>query len=351
MKKFFSNQGIALLMVLWVLMLLTVIVGEFCFAMRTRVNITRNFKESAEAYYIAIAGFNKAIEQIILQQMAPRRVVTVETGSSEAAAKTEGAPDWRVNTDMPPVDFGGGAFEVRIENESGKIDLNLADRDLLRAMLGGLGLDDAQKDVIADSIMDWRDADNNHRMNGAEEDYYQSLPVPYHCKNADFDAKEELLRVRGVTPEIYYRRLAAVVTVFPKSDIEKRKQRANKKEFDYNHLNINSIPMELWAAFPGMTDDLVAGIAAFRAEKDFESLQEVIDIVGVDVYREMAKYLTLQTSPYFVIRSRGKMPDSRIMEGVTAVIVYDIQAKKRYQMVQWTDDIDPHQAWRAHPAL
>ena len=331
------------MMVLWVLMLLTVIVGEFCFAMRTRVNITRNFKESTEAYYIALAGLNKAIEQTILQQMTPRTAVSVENGDSKAPDTEEAAAGWRINTDMPPTPFGAGMFEVRIENESGKINLNLADEGLLRLMLGSLDIDDAQKDVIVDSIMDWRDADRNHRINGAENDYYQSLPEPYACKDGDFDTKEELLRVRGVTPDIYEQAFAAYVTVFPKSDIQKRKQRAGKKGFDYNHLNINAIPLELWANFPGMTDALAADIAAYRAEKDFKSLQDVSSVVGPEVYRGIAKYLTTQTSPYFIIRSTGKISGSRVEEGLSAVILFDVLLKKKYQVVQWTDDIDRHQ--------
>jgi general secretion pathway protein K len=339
MKQFFSNRGIALLMVLWVLMLLTVIVGEFCFAMKTRVNITRNFKESTEAYYIAVAGLNKAIEQTILLQTAPK-IVSVE--EDDEADMEDDTVEYRMNTPMPPIPFGSGAYEIRIENESGKINLNLADRDLLRVMLGSLDLDDEEKDVIADSIMDWRDSDRNHRLNGAENDYYQSLPDPYECKDAEFDAREELLRVRGVTPEIY-QVLAASVTVFPKTDAQKKSWQTGKKkqktEFDYNRLNINAISLELWAAFPGMTEALVADIGAFRAEKDFVSLREVVDILGPDVYRGLAKYLTTQTSPYFVLRSKGKIPGSRISEGVSAVIMFDLRAKKKYQMIQWTDDI------------
>lgn len=343
MRKFFSDKGVALLMVLWVLMLLTVIVGEFCFAMRTRVNITRNFKESTEAYYIAVAGLNKAIEQTLLQMMTPpRRIVSVDEGD-EAAADAVIPVEWRMNTDMPTVAFGSGEYEIRIENESGKINLNMADRDLLRGMLANIDIDDEQKDVIADSILDWRDADRNHQINGAEDDYYQSLPEPYECKDGDFDSKEEVLRVRGVTPEIYEQGLAGYVTVFPKSVVQKKKQKGSKKEFDYNQLNINAIPLELWASFPGMTVELAADIAAYRAEKDFQSLREISDIVGQEVYRGMAKYLTIKTSPYFIIRSKGKIPGSRIAEGVTAVILFDVQAKKKYQVIQWTDDIDTHQ--------
>src|SRR5258708_17761661 len=56
---------------------------------------------------------------------------------------------------------------------------------------------------IGDSLQDWRDANEEHRLNGAESDYYRALPVPYRSHNANLDSVAELLQVRGVTPEIY----------------------------------------------------------------------------------------------------------------------------------------------------
>ena len=37
-----NSRGVALIMVLWVITILSVVVLEFCFAMRTEVNLTRN---------------------------------------------------------------------------------------------------------------------------------------------------------------------------------------------------------------------------------------------------------------------------------------------------------------------
>jgi general secretion pathway protein K len=331
---FADKRGVALLMVLWVLMLLTVIVGEFCFTMRTRVNITRNFKESTQAYYIAVAGLNQAIEQIIRQEIMPQKTVTVDEAPEE-----ESALDWRINTDIAPMAFGNGEYEVRIENESGKININLADKGLLKTMLSGFDIDDLEKDVIADSILDWRDADRNHRLNGAENDYYQTLPKPYKSKDDDFDSIDELLLVRGVTPEIYFKGLENLVTVFPKNKKQGGKQQSKNNEFDYNKLNVNAIPTEMWAALPGMTEELISEIQTYRSEKDFQSLGEVQTIIGPDVFGGIARYLTIRTTPYYKISSTGKIRDSRISEGVTAVILFSNQSKEKYQIIEWIDEI------------
>jgi hypothetical protein len=57
---------------------------------------------------------------------------------------------------------------------------------------------------IADSILDWLDEDSDPRPNGSELEYYSVLPTPYAPKNGPIDSVEELLLVRGVTPELLF---------------------------------------------------------------------------------------------------------------------------------------------------
>jgi type II secretory pathway component PulK len=57
---------------------------------------------------------------------------------------------------------------------------------------------------IADSIVDWIDPDDDPRPNGAESSSYTGMTPPYRCKNAPLDSVEELLLVRGMTPQILF---------------------------------------------------------------------------------------------------------------------------------------------------
>jgi DNA uptake protein ComE-like DNA-binding protein len=59
-------------------------------------------------------------------------------------------------------------------------------------------------DEIADAILDWLDADDTPRDNGAESDYYGSLTPPYAARNGPIQSIDELLLVRGVTPQLLY---------------------------------------------------------------------------------------------------------------------------------------------------
>ncbi len=324
----------ALFMVLWVLILLSAIATEFCFAMRTEVNMVRNFKEQTEAYYIALAGLNRAVTELIRNEFSPEKNKLF--GKDDEAA-AEISPRWRMNTDIPPVPFAQGQFLVRIGNEAGKINLNDADESLLKMMLNGFDLEEQEKSIMVDSIIDWRDENDLHGMNGAENDYYQSLPTPYDCKNGDFDAIEELLMVRGITPEIFYGGLNRMVTVFKDGGSRRGKVRRVSAKVGGSKICINAASRGMLLALPQMTDDLVQSIMVFREEADFKSLGEVAALLGAEVYGAISRYITLTPSAYYRIVSEGKIADSRTRQGVEAVVEINRTLKKGYRVVQWND--------------
>ncbi len=337
-----NNHGIALLMVTWILMLLMVIVTEFCFSMRVRTNTTRNLKETTQAYYLAMAGVNQAIAEVVNNGGTPEPVTTVEGLTDDAKPVP-----WRVNTENPVILLGGGEFQVWIENQSGKIDINTADRQMLLLVLGDFELDDTEKEIIVDSILDWRDADDFHRTNGAEDDYYKSLPKPYEAKNADFENVEELLRVRGITPGLYFGGLEKRLAVFPadtaeparKSRTASRTRRSRQsREESTGRLNINAISPALWAAFPKMDPDLISKIMEFRKEQDFKSISQLQEIVGPEVYQSVSRYLTTESSPYYTLHSIGRIAGSRITSGICAEVWFNPKIPGKYRIIGWQDE-------------
>lgn len=334
-----NETGIALFLVLWVLTLLSVIAGEFCFAMRTEVNMTRNFKGQTAAYYIALAGMNRAIGELIRNEVMPPKTSSTEIpGKEEEPEDEEDGERWRINVDIPPEPYGEGQYEVRIGNEGGKININGANQSLLKMMLKGFDLEEQEKSIIVDSIMDWRDKNNLHRLNGAEDDYYRSLAEPHECKDDDFDSVEELLMVRGVTPEIFYGGLRDIVTVFKPSKRGTRVgQGLRMVKSDAGKININAAPRKVLLALPSMTEDLAQEIIDYRKKSDFTSLTQVSSLVGTNVYNLISPFITLETSPYFSVRSVGKMADSRIQQGVEALFEINKKLKKGYRTVQWRD--------------
>ena len=102
-------------------------------------------------------------------------------------------------------------MQCSIDDEYGKINLNAVfdsrrqePNETLEQALRFLFEQRGAEEDPTDAILDWVDSDDDPRPNGAESDYYQSLATPYPCKNAPFTSVEELLVVRGITPELYF---------------------------------------------------------------------------------------------------------------------------------------------------
>src|SRR5439155_22404073 len=55
-------------------------------------------------------------------------------------------------------------------------------------------------------IIDWRDHEKKPEAhaNGAESEYYLRKRFPYRAKDGPLDSPEELLKIRGITPALYY---------------------------------------------------------------------------------------------------------------------------------------------------
>lgn len=215
-----SERGAALLLVLWTLTVLSVLAGQYALAMRREAEVTRTFKEESLGHYIAIAAINEAILAIDTYNGG----IDIEEDSTAAgdentegnAAGTEqdekdeslklirtlveGRGEW------VEASFNGAPYELRVFDESGKISLNSSalDEEVLTTLVEHLGYDELDARTVADSILDWKDDNDLHRTNGAEDQYYLGLERPYYSKDGDFDTVKELMLVRGVTREMFY---------------------------------------------------------------------------------------------------------------------------------------------------
>jgi len=347
-----NDSGIALFLVLWVLMLLSVIVGEFCHAMRTETNVTRNYKEQAQAYYIALAGLHRAVAELVQDRASGGKTVVIEEGvditksvSNKKAVKEEEVPveasNWRINAEIPPEAFGAGRFHVRIGNESGKVNLNEANESVLKMLLAAFDLDEKEKDILVDSILDWRDTNNLHRLNGAEDDFYRSLKNPYECKDGDFDTVEELLLVRGVTEELFYGGLDEMVTLVKDVRSSTRARRPKTKQSTQvsgsQKINVNAASPRMLRVLPGMTEEAVEAIVEYRREADLESLNDLVSVVGADTAAMVEPLITFQPSPYYTVEAVGMVNDTPIRQGIEVLVQIDGRQKTGYRILQWRD--------------
>ena len=111
-----------------------------------------------------------------------------------------------VNSNLDELGVAEG-YRFGLMDECNKINLNVlpftdvwlpnSGRNMLMALPN-------MTEEIADSILDWLDADDETREFGTEGAYYSSEQPPYAAKNGPMDSLDELLLVRGVTPQLLF---------------------------------------------------------------------------------------------------------------------------------------------------
>ncbi|HET9045769.1 MAG TPA: type II secretion system protein GspK, partial [Casimicrobiaceae bacterium] len=187
------QRGIALVMALWLTVLLTVIASGFAFSMRGEAIAARNAISLAQARALADGG----VERTIYELSRPR-------------LPDAWMPDGRSHRWID----NGAQLVVTAVDETSKIDLNSANETLLKGLMAQVGgLDDAAAARVVDAIIDWRDADDLRRPNGAEQADYRAAGLKYGPSNASFESVGEFGRVLGVTPELF-QKVAGSLTVY-----------------------------------------------------------------------------------------------------------------------------------------
>lgn len=181
-----EEKGLALVTTLWILAILIVVAAGFTMNVRTETKIAENFGRRMQARALARAGLQRAL--LALQ--------------SDATPYTAlGGPWQEITSELDPLLLETGTFRVQGFDEAAKVNINVVPEDQLLLLL--------QNEELRDAILDWRDDDDLPRLYGAESDYYLSFERPYQTKNGLLDTLEEMLLIRGVTPELFYGNLQA----------------------------------------------------------------------------------------------------------------------------------------------
>lgn len=188
------TRGIALIVVLWMLALLTIIIGTYAVLARTETLQSRYLFDTTDARFAAEAGLHRAVVELRNPDLETRWVA-----------------DGRPYTFR----FGNAEVEVRIVDETGLIDLNAASQgnpELLVNLFSSVGLNERDAQMMTAALQDWIDADDQTRVDGAEDQEYEQAGFPYGPANQPLGSIEELQQVMGMSWELF-RALADSVTV------------------------------------------------------------------------------------------------------------------------------------------
>jgi general secretion pathway protein K len=306
-----NERGVALVIVLWIFIFLFVVAFDFSASVREEGMATYRYAQEAEGYYLALAGFQQGVYEL-LKLSAQTGQVVLQQGDD----LFEG--NWKKGT------LGQGVYEVRFVDEAGKINLNRANDDTLRRIFMHLGVDERQRNIIVDSIMDWRDEDDLHRVNGAESDYYLTLSPPYTARNGAFDAVEDLLWVKGMTAELFYGREGGV---------------GLKEIFTLDSpagVNLRTMTAPVCVALLGIPLEKCRAFIEQRAKLSEKTLADLLRLLGIADDSLIRRQVMFANPTIISIEAKGHQADSpteRQVRGVVRILGGD----RGFELLRWLD--------------
>jgi len=316
-RKIQTKQGgFIVVVVLCMVMMLSVLLLGFHYKARANLHSVDRFHKSEQALHCARAGLHIAIAafQNKPDSQTNKRWLSLFSGKNTFTV-------------------GEGRCTITISEETGKLNVNfLKDKS---GKLNRVGIDrvlrlfdllNQQKDTepkisygLVPSIIDWIDSDEQmtylpfirYEARGAESSYYNQLKPPYSCKNGLLETTEELLLVKGMTPDVFGR-LSGYLTVYGDDKI-----------------NINYAPTLVLRSLSEEMDAALAQlIVDHRKLKPFESIAELRDLPGMrdSIYNTIRRSATVKpTSDHYQIISRGSV--GQLSRTVYAILNKNVATK------------------------
>jgi general secretion pathway protein K len=200
-----TDKGFALVSVLWAVAILSLVAAAMLSATLDSARMDDYTWNRMRAQAVADAGLQHAIRTLF---------------------DTRRDPD-----EAQDFSFGDAVAHLRIEDERGKIDINFAGRDLLNGLFKSAGVADKRAGALARRIVAWRMPQGNGRAR-------------------TFQALDELMRIDGITPELFARIRPALTLYTHTPDVD-----------------MTTAPMEALEALPGFDADKAKQWIADRAKR------------------------------------------------------------------------------------
>ena len=276
-----DERGVALIVCLLIMASLTVVVFEFHYEVQVDTALVANSFQALEAEYAARSGV--AFCLAMLRQDAELDLTLPPENRTDNLAE-----QWVAG--LEPTQVARGTVAARISDEDGKLNINgvvdekkptdadgRALNQLIQLFTELEMLSEADPVQLTNLICDWVDPDSVQRDGGAETPYYESLPVPYICKNSWFDSIEELALVRGFSPEmIFSQRVVTETGLYSEEEII-----PGLADFLTVHgrrlgrININTAPEPVLRALFYETPPVAETIISQRAAAPFTGLKDL----------------------------------------------------------------------------
>ena len=238
------RRGVALLAALWLVVAIATVALQFSIEAHQRRQFGILVSERGQQRALALGAFalvRAKLEQALRAGPQGNNARIAMLRASDPWLDIDSLYSGTVEVDSTPVDVVARDVGEKLNiNQIGETDIQTFFNFLLHDM--------SKATHLAQSIMDWRDADSIPRPSGAERDAYIKAGMLALPANAPFRDVDDLRDVMGMTPEIYEQ--AAPYLTTRGSGL----------------VNINTAPVPVLRALPGMTDQTLNMILMMRSQ-------------------------------------------------------------------------------------
>lgn len=285
-----GQEGAALIVALWTVLLLSLLIGSLAYEMHIEAGITSYSRKVMKARAAATGGVEYA--KFLLAKSYETSAFEETDEARESLRVMSMNLERGIGVTGLEVTMGESTAHVDVLPESGRRNVNKLEDEDWEELLDQCGVPEENWPDLIDCFMDWVDEGDEHRLNGAEEDDAYYKEQGYVPKNAPLDTVDELLLIKGFTPEVVY----GGPPPDPKSE-PLRGIAHLLTTFGDGKVNINTasreVLMTLTAGNGEMLDEwVVDDIMKYRLGDDelantkddgFESVADAIGKTGLDV--------------------------------------------------------------------
>ena len=327
--RFVRKEGAALVVALWTVLILSLLISGLAYEMHIEAGITSYARKRLKAQVAARGGVEYA--KFLMAKSFDNSTFSDIDDPAYAylvLAKNLGKGGKVENIE---VEMGESKAVVSIWPESSKMNVNMLQDYEWEELLDQAGVPEEIWPDLIDCFMDWTDAGDEHRLNGAEENDSFYKEQGYVPKNAPLDTVDELLLIKGFTPAIVYGGPPTDPKGEPLQGIVHK-----LTTFGDGKVNVNTATREtllsLVTSNGKMLDDwVVDDILLYRDGDDgkkntkddgFSSVQEAINKSGMD--SAFADKISVSDRQFVRVVSIGE--NNGVRSGVWAV--FEVGSKK-----------------------
>ncbi len=340
-----NKQGSALIIVLWIVIILSIIVGSFSFEAHIQSRITSFYRKRDRADAIALSGIQVARILIAKSKKINPNMSDEEAFSLSLEKEDDiwfpGAKDLALNNSVViEKEIAGGTLKLHITSERSRRNVNRLKADDWERIFELTNVPETMWPELIDCFFDWIDKDGIPRIDGAEsDDYYMNLEKPYKARNGYLDSVGELLLIKGFSKALVY----GGIMPGSEKDIEPiifDGFADMLTVYGDGKVDVNTADTRVLMTLPEI-DELVAGAIIEEREGFFSEIEEIKAepfkdesdfLARLQLPNSLKAYITTKSGIYR-ITSEGTM--GNISRSIWCVANYN---RNKIEYLRWRED-------------